>query len=417
MLSRRFLLKQSLKPALNFIKIENVAQIHFGCSHSTKIALLSKHFKNYRRNVFSTGPQIRFESSNVSTHQSTVESTTGLDPIPEPPVPLSEITEAAIKDFTLEPTFASQGLGGWTPVGIVQNCLEYLHVDCGLPWWGAVVCGTLVIRLLMFPIVVIAQRNSAKMNNNLPQMQHLQMKITEARQRGDKIDAARFTNEMMMFMKQKDVNPFKNMLPPLCQAPVFISVFMGLRGMSSIPVESLKTGGLWWFTDLTVPDQFYILPLITSATLFLTIKVGAETGQPTQNMIIMKYVMMGLPLIVFPFTLNFHGLMLVYWTTSNFISLCQVGFLRVPKVREYFKIEKIVRHQKTTLPIKDKGFVNNIKDAWNNMKITNELEQRERADKMAFMRAGREPIKKTYKYDPTQVRAKSSSAAQAKKSV
>ncbi|KAG8277554.1 Mitochondrial inner membrane protein oxa1l [Homalodisca vitripennis] len=200
-------------------------------------------------------------------------------------------------------------------------------------------------------------------------------------------------------------------------APVFISVFMGLRGMSSIPVESLKTGGLWWFTDLTVPDQFYILPLITSATLFLTIKVGAETGQPTQNMIIMKYVMMGLPLIVFPFTLNFHGLMLVYWTTSNFISLCQVGFLRVPKVREYFKIEKIVRHQKTTLPIKDKGFVNNIKDAWNNMKITNELEQRERADKMAFMRAGREPIKKTYKYDPTQVRAKSSSAAQAKKSV
>uniref|UniRef100_A0A1B6MIE8 Mitochondrial inner membrane protein OXA1L n=1 Tax=Graphocephala atropunctata TaxID=36148 RepID=A0A1B6MIE8_9HEMI len=179
----------------------------------------------------------------------------------------------------------------------------------------------------------------------------------------------------------------------------------------------IKTGGLWWFTDLTVPDQFYILPLITSATLYLTIKVGAETGQPTQNMILMKYLMMGLPVIVFPFTLNFHGLMLVYWTTSNFVSLAQVGFLRIPKVREYFKIEKKVNHKKSTLPIKDKGFVTNMKDAWNNMKITSELEQRERADKMAFMRAAREPIKKTYKYDPTQVRAQSSSATQAKKSV
>lgn len=48
---------------------------------------------------------------------------------------------------------------------------------------------------------------------------------------------------------------------------------MGLRGMSSAPVESMKTGGLFWFTDLTVPDQYYLLPLITSATLAVTIEV------------------------------------------------------------------------------------------------------------------------------------------------
>lgn len=53
--------------------------------------------------------------------------------------------------------------------------------------------------------------------------------------------------------------------------------------------------------------------------------------------------------------------------------------------------------------------------AWTNMKITAELQSRERADKMAFMKAGRDPIIKTYKYDPTQIRRQSSSAIEAKK--
>lgn len=43
--------------------------------------------------------------------------------------------------------------------------------------------------------------------------------------------------------------------------------------MANLPVESLQTGGLWWFTDLTVPDQFYLLPVLTSLTLWATIEV------------------------------------------------------------------------------------------------------------------------------------------------
>lgn len=55
--------------------------------------------------------------------------------------------------------------------------------------------------------------------------------------------------------------------------PVFISVFMGLRGMANVPIESLRTGGMLWFTDLTLADQYYLLPIITSATLYLTVEV------------------------------------------------------------------------------------------------------------------------------------------------
>ena len=40
----------------------------------------------------------------------------------------------------------------------------------------------------------------------------------------------------------------------------------------------MKGGGLSWFSDLTVADPYYILPLLTSATLFIQFKLGIEYG-------------------------------------------------------------------------------------------------------------------------------------------
>ncbi|KAL1117203.1 hypothetical protein AAG570_004530 [Ranatra chinensis] len=281
--------------------------------------------------------------------------------------------------------------------------MEFLHVSCSLPWWTSIVVGTIVVRCLMFPLVIISQRNAAKMNNNLPGMQKIQLKMTEARERGDRLNAARHAQELMQFMKEKNLNPLKNMIVPFAQAPLFISFFVGLRGMSNLPIDSMHTGGMLWFVDLTVPDQFYLLPLITSATLALTIEVGTDAARlNSANMGMMKYFLRAMPFFIFPFTINFSNAILVYWVSSNFISLMQVMFLRLPKVREYFKIEKMIVHEKTNLPIRDKGFVRGVSESWTNMKLTRELEERQRIDEMNFMRAGRGAVKKTFKYNPTQ---------------
>lgn len=79
----------------------------------------------------------------------------------------------------------------------------------------------------MFPLVIIAQRNSAKMNNYLPQLQIIQLKLTDARQRGNELDAARYSQEMMIFMKEKGMNPLKNMLVPLVQVKIRTCQFSG----------------------------------------------------------------------------------------------------------------------------------------------------------------------------------------------
>lgn len=331
-----------------------------------------------------------------------------LPAIPEPPsIPTEGIVESVTEKVIQyaangEPTFASLGLGGWTPVGMVQQCMEFLHVTLDIPWWGAIAIGTICVRTILLPLVILAQRNAAKMHNNMPQMQMLQLKMTEARQMGDAIESARLGQEMVTFMKEKGVNPLKNMLVPLAQAPLFISFFMGLRKMANYPVESMATGGILWFVDLTMPDQFYALPIITSLTMLATIELGTDSAKvSSQNIQTMRYVLRALPFVILPFTVNFPAAILCYWTCSNFISLAQVGILKIPAVRDYFKIEKLQHFEPSQLPAKKKKFVEGIKESWTNMKITNELNERARMDEIRFQRAGKGPLVKTYKYDPT----------------
>lgn len=387
-----------------------------GCRSAVKQILFSEKFEVRKAKVYyvySSTSSVRYASTgsgDVGKIVPLAESIPEPPPVPDPSA-FSELSEA-VQSLAAngEPTLASLGLGGWSPVGMVQQCLEYLHVSLDIPWWGAILIGTVFVRVAMFPLVIISQRNSALLNNNLPEVQLLQLKMTQARQTGNQLEAARYAQEMMLFMKEKGLNPLKNVIVPLAQAPLFVSFFMGLRGMANCPIESMTYGGLWWFTDLTVPDQYFLLPIITSATMWLTIELGVDGGRlDAQNMQLMRYFLRAIPLIMIPFTINFPGAILCYWCSSNFISLLQVGVLKVPAVRDYFKIPKLLKHSSDNLPIKKKGFVEGAKDSWTNMKISRELAERQRIDELIFNKAGKGPLQKTYKFDPTkltEIRAK-----------
>lgn len=96
-----------------------------------------------------------------------------------------------------------------------------------------------------------------------------------------------------------DVNYFS-------QAPVFISFFFALKGMANLPVDSMRHGGMYWFTDLTVPDPYYILPIITAGSLSLILQLGVD-GPKLANMGILRYIIQAIPIIILPFTVSFPG--------------------------------------------------------------------------------------------------------------
>ncbi|XP_033839419.1 mitochondrial inner membrane protein OXA1L isoform X1 [Periophthalmus magnuspinnatus] len=302
---------------------------------------------------------------------------------------------------TTEPSLAELGLCAHTPVGLVQNLLEFMHVDLGLPWWGAIVVGTVLARLLVFPVIVKGQREAAKLNNVLPEMTKLTNRMNEAKQSGNKFDFAKAYSDLNLFQKKHDVNPLRGFLIPVVQAPIFISFFIALRKMAYLPVPSMQTGGMLWFPDLTIADPYYILPIAVTGTMFLILELGAESGVDNPNLKAMKTVFRIMPLIILPLTINFPTAVFTYWMTSNCFSLGQVALLRHPFVRKKLKIPERIQHPPSALP-QNEGFIQSMKKGWKNAQLAQQLEERERRIKNHLDLAAKGPLRQTFTHNPLQ---------------
>lgn len=56
------------------------------------------------------------------------------------------------------------------------------------------------------------------------------------------------------------------------QIPVFITMFFAIRRMANEEYEILQQG-FWWIPKLCEADPTYAIPVLTSATMLLTVEV------------------------------------------------------------------------------------------------------------------------------------------------
>ncbi|XP_008063470.1 mitochondrial inner membrane protein OXA1L [Carlito syrichta] len=325
-------------------------------------------------------------------------------PVPATPSPtvLPEVASGGTADVVqaaAEQSFSELGLGSYTPVGLIQNLLEFMHVNLDLPWWGAIAACTVLARCLIFPLIVKGQREAAKIHNHLPEIQKFSTRIREAKLAGDNAEFYRASMEMTLYQKKHDVKLFKPLILPLTQAPIFISFFIALREMANLPVPSLQTGGLWWFQDLTVSDPTYMLPLVVTATMWGVLELGAETGMQSSDLQWMRNVIRVMPLVVLPITIHFPSAVFVYWLSSNLFSLGQVACLRIPAVRTVLKIPQRVVHDPAKLSPQE-GFLKSFKKGWKNAEVTHHLRERERRMQNHLDIAARGPLRQTFTHNP-----------------
>jgi len=304
-----------------------------------------------------------------------------------------------------EPPFDMLGLASWWPSGRAQLFMEWIHVDLGLQWWQTIMVTTVCMRLLVFPVVVKAQRNLAKMTNINPVMAKLQGDMTDARRRGDMLEFTQLSNKLNVLMKNEGINPIKNIIPIVVQASIFISMFFALRGMSNLPIESMKDGGCLWFNNLTLMDPYVVLPVATSISLFLQMKSGAEGLKLDQLGRIPRILMTAMPVVMIIFTYKFPAAICLYWMTSNFISLSQAKMLKLPKVRKVLNIPEMVKPKEPQAKSgkSNKGFVEGFRESIDNSDFLEQMKKKEfgrEYDEKMFRKAGTETIK-TFKYDPT----------------
>ncbi|XP_068404033.1 mitochondrial inner membrane protein OXA1L [Eschrichtius robustus] len=323
-------------------------------------------------------------------------------PATPPPTAVPEVASGDTTDTILaaaEQSFTELGLGSYTPVGLIQNLLEFMHVNLGLPWWGAIAACTVLARFLVFPLIVKGQREAANIHNHLPEIQKFSARIREAKLTGNHTEFYRASSEMTFYQKKHDIKLFRPLILPLTQAPIFISFFIALREMANLPVPSLQTGGLWWFQDLTLSDPTYILPLVVTATMWGVLELGAETGMQSSDLQWMRNFIRLMPLAVLPITIHFPSAVFMYWLSSNMFSLGQVACLRIPAVRTVLKIPQRVVHDADKLPPRE-GFIKSFKRGWKNAEMAHQLQERERRMQNHLELAARGPLRQTFTHNP-----------------
>jgi len=250
----------------------------------------------------------------------------------------------------IEPAFSSIGLGHGWPSGWMQTAMELFHIDLGLPWWQAIGLTTVCLRCIVFPIMIKARKNMVILNEHQPTIQKLQIQAQLASVRGNHDEAVFANKAMNAYMVTNNCHPLKTMFPLMTQGLFFTSMFFGLRGMTNVPVESMKSGGILWFTDLTLADPTCVLPVLTASTLFLQLYLGADGINLNTMPPFMKKLMYAMPLISVPVMLQFPAALNVYWMTNNIISLVQATAMRKKSVQDYFGIPEMTKWKPEDLP-------------------------------------------------------------------
>mmetsp|Transcript_20051 Transcript_20051/g.31534 ORF Transcript_20051/g.31534 Transcript_20051/m.31534 type:complete len:437 (-) Transcript_20051:333-1643(-) len=229
---------------------------------------------------------------------------------------------------------------GYAPSEIVMRTVEMLHVGAGLPYWGAIVALTLALRTATLPIHVSSMRNAAKMAIIRPEMEAMTKKMQQLQDPTSE-EQMLMAQEMQALLNKHDVHPFKNLIYPFLQLPLFVSVFFGLKEMGT-HFPGLATGGLGPVLDLTAADPTFVLPVVTGALFLGMVELGGGADMPqTPTTRQLKWFMRAMAVATPVMTYQFPAGVFVYWMTSNAFTLMQSVALKNPTIKAALDIPEI----------------------------------------------------------------------------
>lgn len=192
----------------------------------------------------------------------------------------------------------------------------------------AIILLTVIVRGLLFPI---AQKQFASMAG----MKAIQPKMKAVQERY-KDDKQKQQQEIMKLYKDEGVNPLAGCLPLILQIPIFFALYKVLR----LSIE-MRHEPFLYIKDLSAPDPATILNLfgllpfevpgflgigvlavLLGVTMWLTFKLNPSAMDPMQQQIfnLMPWILM---FVMAPFAAG----LLLYWVTSNILTLAQQSYL------------------------------------------------------------------------------------------
>ena len=197
----------------------------------------------------------------------------------------------------------------------------------------AIVCLTLLVRMLLLPLTLKQFKSMQSMARLQPEIKKLQEQY--------KNDKERLNQEMMRFYRENKVNPFASCLPMVAQLPVFLSLYYMLRTdlrydicpevnppepADPVPCGDGGDAQFLFIPDLTNRAYGYVLVILivlyVGSQLASTLLMSTTTDK-TQRMIFLA-----LPFFFVLFVWQFPAGLLVYWITTNLWTIVQQAIVR-----------------------------------------------------------------------------------------
>jgi len=175
--------------------------------------------------------------------------------------------------------------------------------------WGlAIIFLTVMLKVLLWPLSASAYRSMGKMRTLTPKLQALQ-----SQHGGDK---QKMGQAMMELYKKEGVNPLGGCLPMLAQMPFFLAFYWVLVET----VELRHSPFVFWITDLSSKDPFFVLPILNAAGMYYSQKLTPTppNADPMQAQM-MKYF----PLVFALIFAWFPAGLVLYWLVNMLVTLFQ----------------------------------------------------------------------------------------------
>lgn len=188
-----------------------------------------------------------------------------------------------------------------------------------IPNYGvAIILLTVLIKIVLVPL-------THKQFQSMKAMQRLQPKLKEIREKHKK-EPQKLQAAMIQLYKDEDVHPFGGCLPMLIQLPILFALYFSLTGESfnGLIMDAGTNPGFtsFWLSNLTEPDNFYILPLLIGALTYYTQKMSPVSVDPNQQKILAF-----IPIVMIVVCFRMPAGVLLYWTVSQLISVLQQFYI------------------------------------------------------------------------------------------
>jgi YidC/Oxa1 family membrane protein insertase len=210
--------------------------------------------------------------------------------------------------------------------------MEKLHGFIG-NWGWTIIALVILIKAAFYWLNAQAYRSMAKMKAVNPKIMEMRERLKDKPQE--------MQQQMMKIYKEEKVNPMGGCFPIMVQIPVFIALYWVL--LSSVEFRGAPWVG--WITDLSLPDPWYLLPVIMTLTTMLQTALNPAPPDPMQ-----AKLMWFMPLAFSVMFFFFPAGLVLYWITNNVLSIAQQWLINKSMgVPPQFNLPDFLRKNKEAL--------------------------------------------------------------------